>query len=90
VSSEWDRFLDQKVVVDTTTHMLYLGLLVSVGDEFIEIACADVHDSSESSSTKEKYTMETGRHGIRMNRENVFVRKAFVISVSLLSDVVDY
>jgi hypothetical protein len=50
----------------------------------------DAHDRKEGPSTKEQYVMDTKRFGVKANRKEVSVRKAVVVSVSRLDDVVTY
>jgi small nuclear ribonucleoprotein (snRNP)-like protein len=84
------RFLGKAVILDTNTNFLYLGTLREVDDHFVVLETADVHDRVEGHSTNEKYAMETLRSGVRANRRSVTVRKAMVVSVSRLDDVIPY
>jgi small nuclear ribonucleoprotein (snRNP)-like protein len=86
----WDRFQGKLVVVDTNTSLVYLGTLREVDDHFVVLEAADVHDRSEGHSTNEKYVLETRKSGVRANRRAVTLRKASVVSVSLLDDVIPY
>ncbi len=86
----WDRFLGKAVVVDTDSNFLYIGLLRAVDDHFVELETADVHDRVEGHSTNERYALESMRSGVRANRRSVTIRKAKVVSLSRLDDVVPY
>ena len=86
----WKRFLDQIVVVDTSSPFVYLGRLVRVEDHLVVLADVDVHDRHEGPSTKEQYVMDAKRFGIKANRKEASVRKAVVVSVSRLDDVIVY
>ena len=86
----WKKYLDQAVVVDTDSHLVYLGVLSRVEDAFIVLSQVDVHDRREGPSTKEQYIMEAKRFGIRPNRREVAVRKETVVSLSRLEDVILY
>lgn len=88
--AELEDLMHREVVLDTRGPLLYLGTLASVGDCFYTLRDADVHDMQSSGASKEIYIMETAKHGIRVNRANVFVRKAEIVSLSLLADVIRY
>jgi small nuclear ribonucleoprotein (snRNP)-like protein len=83
-------YCDKNVVVDTNSNFLYIGKLEDVGDHFLILQQADVHDRSESPSTNEKYIMEAKKLGVRCNRKRVHIRIEEVISISLLEDVIEY
>lgn len=87
---ELSKFVGQDVVLDCRGEIAYLGRLVSVGDWFLELADADVHDMDSSRTSKEIYVMEAAKHGIKKNRYSVHVRKSEVVSISLLPDVIQY
>jgi len=83
-------FINKQVVLDTGTRLFYIGILSEVDEWFYTLTEVDVHDHSESTSTREIYIMDTKRFGVRKNRAKVLVRKNEVISISLLSDVIEY
>ncbi len=87
---ELDGFMEKEVVLDTRGAILYLGRLARVLDHFYELADADVHDVVEGRTSKELYIMEARKHGVKKNRKSVFVRKAEIISISRLEDVIEY
>jgi len=83
-------YVNQCVVLDTTSSFLYIGRLREVTDNFIVLEDADVHDSRESPSTKEKYVVDSKKLGVKINRRRVHIRFQEVISLSSLEDVVEY
>ena len=87
---ELAEFLTQPVVLDTRGPLLYLGTLSAAGDCFWTLVDADVHDLTDSNTSKELYILESAKHGVRKNRTSVHVRKAEIVSISKLSDVVLY
>ena len=89
-SGDWARWVGQVVVVDTDSEYLYLGTLDKVLDHFIVLKDADAHDRRESPSTKEQYTMDSKRFGVKVNRKEIQIRIAKVVSFSRLEDVVLY
>jgi len=87
---ELSEYLGKEVVIDTPSSYLYVGVLADYSNCFVTLRNVDVHDMSDSSSTKETYTMEARRHGVRPNRGVVKIRRESVVSLSLLSDVILY
>ena len=87
---DWKPLIGQVVVVDTDSMFVYLGTLDRVEDQFLVLKNVDAHDRRESPSTKDQYIIETKKYGVNPNRKEVKVRKALVVSVSKLSDVVDF
>jgi small nuclear ribonucleoprotein (snRNP)-like protein len=84
------ELIGQTVVVDTSSQMLYIGLLKSADDHFLTIENADVHDSSESATSKEVYLIESKKYGIKVNRKWAYVKANTVVSISRLEDVIEY
>lgn len=85
---EVDHLIGKDVVVDTRSTLVYVGALERWGDGFVELAGCDVHDTQEGRSTKEVYAMEAARNGVQRNRKRVLIRRAEVMSVSALEDVI--
>ncbi len=83
-------FVGREVVLDTRGPLVYLGRLERVDAHFYALADVDVHDMSEGQTTKERYVLESRKHGIKRNRAAVLVRKAEVVSLSRLEDVIEY
>lgn len=93
MSTERDElvaFVDQNVVLDTRGELLYVGKLKAVGEWFLELVDADVHDLMESRTSKELYILDAAKFGVKKNRHSVHVRKVEVVSISRLSDVILY
>jgi len=78
------------VVLDTASPYLYIGRLVEVDEWIIRLEDVDVHDASETRTTKEVYVIEASKFGVKKNRRSVLVRTDRVVSISLLSDVIEY
>jgi hypothetical protein len=85
-------FVDQRVVLDTSGPMIYIGVLEAADERGYWLIDADVHDRSDGHSTKEEYVSESldlaRGDAVRINRKRVFVERHSVISVSALEDVV--
>ncbi len=80
----------EDVVLDTDSPYLYIGMLAEVDEWSIRLEDADVHDANETRTTKEVYLLEARKYGVKKNRHNVIVRADKVISISRLSDVIEY
>ena len=89
-NAEWEKLSGVVVVIDTNSQFVYLGTLDRVADNFLVLKDVDVHDRSETPSTKEEYIINCKKFGIKPNRREVLVRKELVVSVSKLDDVVLY
>jgi small nuclear ribonucleoprotein (snRNP)-like protein len=82
--------LGKEVVVDTRSPWVYIGKLESVHADSLLLRDVDVHDSSELSLPKERYLIASCETGIKANRGSVFVNLDYVVSVSLLADVIRF
>ncbi len=88
--STLESLLGNQVVVDVKAPYVYIGILHTVGADALVLADADVHPCEDSQSTREFYVLETKKNGIRANRRMVHVMRTEIVSVSRLTDVVDY
>jgi hypothetical protein len=82
------RLLDEVVVLDTGTPILYIGKLVEITDSVFVLEDADMHDCRDGHANREKYLVDAQRDGLAVNRRRVLVMRSVVISVSRLADVV--
>ena len=80
-------YLGKKIVVDTRSTWVYIGLLENINTGTIELSDVDVHDSSDTGSSKEIYLLDTRRSGVKANRDRVFINLDYIISFSPLEDV---
>ncbi len=85
-----EDLVGQKVVVDCRSEYVYLGTLEKVGRDSLVLIDADVHNTRQSNTTEEMYIIQSLQHGVRVNRERVYVLTRDVVSVSRLDDVVEY
>ena len=88
--NELDSLVNRQIVIDTDSSQIYIGLLEKVGRDYLVVADVDVHDTSDSKSTKESYAHETKKLGTRTNRKLTYVRLARVVSVSALDDIINF
>ena len=85
---EISHLIGEKVVLDTATSFMYVGELKEWRENFVVLENVDVHDTSQGQSNKELYALEARRYGIQNNRREVTVRKAIVVSISRMDDVI--
>ena len=76
------------VVLDTASPFVFLGRLQEVTPTFAVLQDADAHDLRETNTTREAYVLDAVRHGINVNRSEVWVRWDEVVCLSRISDVV--
>ena len=82
------RLINELVVLDTMTPIVYIGKLVELTDTTFVLDRADMHDCRDGHANKELYLIETAQGDVAVNRTNVIVIRSTVISVSRLQDVV--
>jgi len=80
----------QQVVVDTRSPWLYIGTLAEVRPDCLLLTDVDVHDSGETSIPKERYVLDSSKTGLHPNRRSVYVNLEYVVSVSLLAEVIKF
>jgi small nuclear ribonucleoprotein (snRNP)-like protein len=84
------KLVGKEVVVDTRSPWVYIGTLAAVQADSLLLRNVDVHDSGETSTPKERYVIDSCATGIKANRCSVYVSLEYVVSVSLLSDVIKF
>ena len=84
------ELVGSEVVLDTASPYLYIGRLTEADEWVLRLEDVDVHDASETRTSKEVYIIEAAKFGVKQNRRSVTVRTDKVISISLLSDVIEY
>lgn len=84
-----EELLEQKVVVDLVSPYVCLGKLVGIGEHFLELKNADLHDLRDTDTTRELYVADSVATGIKRNRKRVFLLRSEVVAISKLEDVVD-
>jgi len=82
------RMIDETVVLDTLTPIIYIGRMVEITDTAFVLERADMHDCRDGHANKELYLVETVQSEVAVNRAQVVVMRSTVISVSRLQDVV--
>lgn len=84
------KLVGKEVVVDTRSPWVYIGKLAAVQADSLLLHNVDVHDSGETSTPKERYVIDSCATGIKANRSSVYVNLEYVVSVSLLSNVIKF
>ena len=90
LAAAYREFLDQCVVIDVESPVVYIGRLLEANECFVTLADVDIHDLRNSTVSKEVYVMEAAQNGIQPNRRIVKVKQSEVLSISRLSDVIVY
>jgi hypothetical protein len=79
----------REVVLDVNGMYVYLGTLTEWDEKYLTLEPADVHDLRDTATSRERYILESRRHGLRANRQRVHVRWSEVVSFSALEDVLE-
>lgn len=84
------EYMEKILVVDTSTAYIYIGTLVEAGQDYLLLKGVDVHDTSQGTSSKEKYIFESKKFTTKTNRSEVLIRLDKVVSFSELDDVLEF
>ncbi|WP_022666863.1 hypothetical protein [Desulfospira joergensenii] len=87
MKEDLEKYLGRQIVLDTRSSWVYLGTLENVTDESAILKNADVHDSSDTSTSKDLYVFESRQTGVKPNRSRVYVNLNQVISFSLIEEI---
>jgi hypothetical protein len=90
MKEDLEQFLKQKIVLDTRSSWIYIGVLEAVTASSVILSEVDVHDSKATSTSKELYVLESKTTGIKANRNLVYVNLDYVVSFSALDDVIQF
>ncbi len=86
-----DNLLNEKVVLDTATSIVYIGTLTEIGEYAFVLRDADMHDCRDGHANKEVYVAQMAEvfaDQVVVNRRRIVVMRSTVISLSRLADVV--
>lgn len=87
-ASPLSNLIGRQVVLDVSSPYVFVGMLEGEDDMYLILTDADVHDLRDSNTTREVYVHESSVHGFGANRRRVLVRRAEIVSISALEDVV--
>ena len=90
MKEDLEQYLKQKIVLDTRSSWIYIGVLEAVTGNSAVLSEVDVHDSGATSTSKELYVLESKTTGIKANRNLVYVNLDYVVSFSSLDDVIQF
>jgi len=91
MSDPFESLLNEMVVLDTASPIVYIGTLTEVSEHAFVLIDADMHDCRDGHANREVYVAEMARsvdEQMAVNRRRVIVMRSTVISVSRLEDVV--
>ncbi len=77
------------VVVDLKSAYVCLGTLVACDGAYLDIRDADLHDFRDSTATREVYTYDSVRFGIRRNRVRTLIRLDDVVAISRFDEIAE-
>ncbi len=84
-----EEYLGKPVVVDCRSHYVCLGILERIGELYLELRDADLHDLRDTGTSRENYVIGAIASGIKRNRKRVLLNRAEVVAISRQEDVVD-
>lgn len=83
-------YLGKQVVVDTSTSYIFIGTLAEFGKDYLLLREVDVHDTSQGTSTKERYILDSKKYALKTNRKEVLVFQNKIVSLSLFEDILTF
>jgi hypothetical protein len=84
-----EELLGQKIVVDLRSTFVCLGTLLRVGEDFLELRNADLHDLRDTDTSRENYVAASFTTGIKRNRKRLLLARAEIVGVARLEDFAD-
>jgi hypothetical protein len=84
-----EEHLGKPVVIDLRSHYVCLGILERIGELYLELRDADLHDLRDTGTSRENYVIGAIASGIKRNRKRVLLARAEVVAISRQEDVVD-
>jgi hypothetical protein len=84
-----EELVGDLVVIDLRSSFVCLGKLHAVGEQFLDVRNADLHDLRDTQTGRENYVAACRSTGIKRNRKRVFIARPEVVAISRLADVVE-
>jgi small nuclear ribonucleoprotein (snRNP)-like protein len=84
-----EALVGQVVVVDLKSTYVCLGTFVAYDDQYLEVRDADLHDFRDSTATREVYTYDSARLGIRRNRARTLIRRDEVVAIGRFDEIAE-
>jgi len=82
-------FLGRKVVIDFRAEYVCLGTLKSIGEHFLELRNADLHDLRDTDTSRENYIAACVITGIKRNRKKLLVTRGEIVAIADFEDIVE-
>ncbi len=84
-----EQFLNRKIVVDFRSEYVCLGTLKSIGEHFLELRNADLHDLRDTDTSRENYIAACVITGIKRNRKRLLVSRSEIVAIADFEDIVE-
>ncbi len=84
-----DQFLNCKVVIDFRAEYVCLGTLKSIGEHFLELKNADLHDLRDTDTSRENYIAACVITGIKRNRKRLLITRTEIVAIADFDDIVE-
>ena len=82
------KFENKNVVIDTEASLTYVGCLVKFDDYSLYLEQATLLDASTSRIPVDQFLVECASFEPSSTRKSIWIFRAKVISISLLSDII--
>lgn len=87
--SALNDFLGHEIVLDLHSPYVCIGQLTGYDHRYLIVEQADVHDLRETTTTRERYILDTKLFGIRANRARTLINRNEIVSLALLRDIIE-
>ncbi len=84
----YSHFLKQNIVVDTETHLSFVGQLTTFEERSLLLDDVLIVDTTIIKIPVEEYLIECLENGFSPSRKSIWINANKIISISLLSDVI--
>jgi hypothetical protein len=84
-----EEMIGHKVVIDCRSPYVVLGTLEEVGEKFLKMRNADLHDLRDTESSRENYVAAALATGIKRNRKHMLLVRDEVVAIALVDDVAE-
>ncbi len=84
-----EQFLNRKVVIDFRAEYVCLGTLRSIGEHFLELKNADLHDLRDTDTSRENYIAACVITGIKRNRKRLLITRSEIVAIADFEDIVE-
>ena len=84
-----DGLLGRKVVIDFRAEYVCLGTLKSIGEHFLVLRNADLHDLRDTDTSRENYIAACVITGIKRNRKKLLVNRGEIVAIADFEDIVE-